>query len=238
MKTTDTSEKSLEVIIEKHLVEVCQYRQSFSNDYDYDRDQCINKRLLFEFIKSTQPTSYETILKRGEDEFLKRLTDQARQRGIIDVPRKGVKDLDLAVHLYHKQPASDLNQKVINLYSANIFSVTRQLHYSLSNNNSLDMVIFINGLPLITFELKKSLDRQNVKHAIKQYQQDRDPKEPLFQFARCMVHFAVGPDLVYMSTHLVGGNAAFLSFNKGLDDGEAYPKDRPRGAGNPNNDVG
>ena len=225
--TTDTSEKGLENIIEKHLLsDNIKYRQAYPNDYD--RDLCLNKRLLFEFIKETQPEAFETIIKRGEDKFLKRLTEQIKQRGIIDVLRKGVKDLDLTIQLYYKQPVSDLNSRAIKQYNSNIFSLTRQLHYSLNNNNSLDMVILLNGLPLITFELKNPWTGQNVKHAIKQYQSDRDPKEPLFQFGRCIVHFAVDPDLVYMATHLNGFNTFFLPFNKGIDNG----------AGNPVNPVG
>jgi len=224
--SSDTSEKGLETVIEKHLVEECLYRASYSTDYD--RDLCLNKRLLYEFIKETQPDAYATIVKRGEEKFLKRVAEQIRQRGIIDVLRTGVKDLDLTVFLYFKKPASNLNQKATELYNANIFSVTRQLHYSLNNNNSLDMVIHINGLPVITFELKNPWTGQNVKHAIKQYQADRDPKEPLFYFGRCMVHFAVDPDLVYMATQLSGFKTFFLPFNKGFENG----------AGNPVNPVG
>ena len=224
--TSDTTEKGLEVIIEKSLLEESRYRQAYSTDYD--RDLCFNKRLLFEFIKETQPIAFETIVKRGEDKFLKRLTEQVKQRGIIDVLRKGIKDLDLTVQLYYKQPSSDLNPNAIKLYNSNIFSVTRQLHYSLNNNNSLDMAILINGLPVITFELKNPWTGQNVKRAIKQYQTDRDPKEPLFQFGRCIVHFAVDPDLIYMSTHLSGFNTFFLPFNKGHNNG----------AGNPSNPKG
>ena len=221
MKPTDTSEKGLEIIIEKWLVDECQYRHSYSADYD--RDLCFNKRLLFEFIKETQPTAFDTIQKRGEEKFIKRLAEQIKQRGIIDVLRKGVKDLDLNVYLYYKQPANDLNQRTLSLYNSNIFSVTRQLYYSLANNNSLDMAIFINGLPLITLELKNHFTGQTVKNAIKQYQTDRDPKEPLFHFGRCMVHFAVDPDLVYMTTALSGFNTFFLPFNKGHNNGAGNP---------------
>ena len=219
--STDTSEKGLENIIEKWLLEDSHYRQSTSSDYD--RDLCLNKRLLFEFIKETQPQAYETIQKRGEEKFTKRLVEQIKQRGTIDVLRKGVKDLDLEVSLYYKQPANDLNQRTISLYNSNIFSVTRQVHYSLANNNSLDMAVFINGLPLITFELKNHFTGQTVKNAIKQYQTDRDPKEPLFLFGRCMVHFAVDPDLIYMATALSGFNTFFLPFNKGHNNGAGNP---------------
>ena len=219
--STDTSEKGLETIIEKHLVEVCGFRQSYSADYD--RDLCINKRLLFEFIKQTQPIAFDTIVKRGEDKFIKRLAEQIKAKGIIEILRKGIKDLDLQINLYYKNPVSDLNQKAQENYQANIFSVTRQLFYSLSNSNSLDMVLFINGLPIITFELKNEWTGQTVKNAIRQYQQDRDPKEPLFAFGRCMVHFAVDSNLVYMASELKGNNTFFLPFNKGVNDGAGNP---------------
>lgn len=219
--STDTSEKGLETIIEKHLVEVCGFRQSYSADYD--RDLCINKRLLFEFIKQTQPIAFDTIVKRGEDKFTKRLSEQIKAKGIIEILRKGIKDLDLQINLYYKNPVSDLNQKAQENYQANIFSVTRQLFYSLSNSNSLDMVLFINGLPIITFELKNEWTGQTVKNAIRQYQQDRDPKEPLFAFGRCMVHFAVDSNLVYMASELKGINTFFLPFNKGVNDGAGNP---------------
>lgn len=224
--STDTSEKGLENIIEKHLVDTCGYRQTYSANYD--RDLCINKPVLFEFIKQTQPDAYDTIVKRGEDKFLKRLAEQIKAKGIIELLRKGIKDLDLQINLYYKKPSSDLNKKAQENYQANIFSVTRQLYYSLSNNNSLDMVILINGLPTITFELKNPWTGQTVKNAIKQYQTDRDPKEPLFHFGRCMVHFAIDPDLAYMATQLSGYNTFFLPFNKGFNNG----------AGNPLNPVG
>lgn len=221
MQHTDTSEKGLETLIETHLCEVEQFARSYSNEYD--RDLCLNKKQLAEFLRATQPEKYDTLLKRGEDKFLKRLSDQVKQRGVIDVLRNGVKDLDLKINLYYKNPASGLNKKAVQRYEANIFSVCRQLYYSSDNKNSLDMVIFINGLPVITFELKNPWTGQNVKHAIRQYQNDRDPKERLFAFGRCIVHFAVDPDLIYMSTKLSGKSTFFLPFNKGFENGAGNP---------------
>ncbi|WP_268225705.1 type I restriction endonuclease subunit R [Sinomicrobium oceani] len=221
MHTTDTSEKGLETIIEKHLINHNGFIASYSADYD--RDLCINEKLLFEFLAATQPSAHDIIIKRGKDKFLKRLSDQIRHKGIIEILRNGVKDLDLRVQLYFKKPTSLLNDKAQKHYSSNIFSVTRQLYYSLENSNSLDMVLFINGLPLSTFELKNQWTGQNVKHAIRQYQTDRDPKEPLFAFGRCMVHFAVDADLVYMTTHLNSTKTFFLPFNKGNNDGAGNP---------------
>ncbi len=221
MQTSKTSEKDLETIIEKHLIEQNGYKPSYSADYD--RDLCINKRLLFEFLAATQPNPYGTILKRGEQKFIKRLTEQIRQKGIIEILRNGVKDLDLRVQLYYKKPTSHLNDKAQKLYNSNIFSVTRQLYYSKENRNSLDIVLLINGLPVSTMELKNQWTGQNVKNAIGQYQTDRDPKEPLFAFGRCMVHFAVDENLVYMSTHLNSTETFFLPFNKGNNNGAGNP---------------
>jgi len=218
---TDTSEKGLEIIIENYLVDTNNFDKSSSKDYD--RDLCINTKILFEFIQQTQPTSYDKIVQRGKDKFLKRLKTQIKQKGIITLLRKGIKDLDLNIHLYYKKPSSDLNQKAITNYNANNFSVTRQLYYSLANSNSLDMVILINGLPIITLELKNHWTGQTVKNAIVQYQKDRDPKEPLFAFGRCMVHYAVDSNLVYMATHLNGTKTFFLPFNKGDNDGAGNP---------------
>lgn len=221
MKTTDTSEKGLEIIIENYLVDHNGYQQSYS--IDYDRDLCINTKILLEFIQETQPDTYSTIVNRGEEKFTKRLSEQIKKKGIIEVLRNGIKDLDLKVNLYYKNPTSDLNQAAKKKYESNVFSITRQLFYSLDNRNSLDMVLFINGLPVTTFELKNQWTGQNVTSAIKQYKNDRDPKEPLFAFGRCAVHFAVDNDLVYMATGLRGQNTFFLPFNKGNDDGAGNP---------------
>jgi len=222
MRTTDTSEKGLEALIEEYLCsEQAGYERAYSNEFD--RGLCINKKHLFRFLQETQPEKHEKILKRGEAKFLKRLSEQVRKRGVIDVLRKGVKDLDLTVNLYYKKPASELNKKAIQRYQNNLFAVCRQLYYSADSKNSLDMVIFLNGLPIITLELKNHYTGQNVKHAIKQYQNDRDPKEPIFTFGRCMVHFAVDPDLVYMATKLEKRNTFFLPFNKGNNNGAGNP---------------
>lgn len=237
MIKTDTSEKGLETLIETALCsETIGYQTAYSNDYD--RELCLIPKQLDAFLAATQPEKYATLQKRGIEKFHKRLSTQIRKRGIIDVLRKGVKDLDLTLSLYYKKPSSSLNKNALKRYEANSFAVSRQLFYSDQNRNSLDMVIFLNGLPLITMELKNHFTGQNVKHAIKQYQQDRDPKEKLFAFGRCMVHFAVDPDLVYMATKLDGTKTFFLPFNKGLDNGVAFPKDQPRGAGNPTNPTG
>lgn len=233
MKFTDTSEKGFQKSIVKYLTNVNHYKESFSSDFD--RDVCVNKAQLFEFIKETQPQSFEVIQKKGERNFLARLDDKIRELGIIEVLRKGVKHYDKTIDLFYRKPVSSYNKRDAVKYSANIFSVTQELKYSLFNENRLDLTIFLNGLPIITFELKNAFTNQAVKNAIRQYQFDRDPKEKLFSFARCMVHLAADTDLVYMTTHLKGKETDFLPFNKGLNNGSPYP---PFGAGNPVNPNG
>ncbi len=218
---TDTSEKELEAIITTSLVSDSNYIPSISKDYD--RDLCLCPAILMQFLQATQPMAHAKIVQRGEDKFLKRVSDQVKQRGIIDVLRNGVKDLDLAVTLYFRQPVSVNNPKAAADYATNIFHITRQLYYSLANSNSIDLVLFINGLPVITAELKNQWTGQSVKDAIKQYQQDRDPKEQLLSFGRCAVHFAADADLVFMAPELKGPATYFLPFNKGTDDGAGNP---------------
>lgn len=222
-----TNEASLEVLIEEHL-KGPQAGYTTAYPTDYDRELCLMPRAVWAFIERTQPDNYAILQRRGPAKFIKRLAEQVKLRGVIDVLRQGVKDLELTVRLYYKQTASNLNATATANYEADNFAVCRQLHYSQANQNSLDLALFINGLPVATFELKNPWTGQTVKHAIRQYQQDRDPKEPLFAFGRCMVHFAVDPALVYMTTHLRGKDTAFLPFNKG--DGH--------GAGNPLNPNG
>ena len=218
MTTTDTSEKGLETLIEKSLLTEAGYIKSLSGDYD--RNYCLDKTQLLQFLRKTQPTQVTRLEtsygKRFEERLFQRISDQIKTRGIVDVIRNGIKAGEVSLILYYKLPSSQLNPQAIQRYNENIFSVTRQLYFSNDQKRrSLDMGIFINGLPLITFELKNNLTTQNVQDAIKQYKTDRDPKEPLFNFARCLVHFAVDDELVYMTTELKGQQTVFLPFNKG-----------------------
>lgn len=231
MSNTDTSEKGLEGLIANSLMADAGYQQGLSADYD--KTYCVDRPKLFAFLSATQP---DAVAKLGigaggltDDKFLKRVFDQVQQRGIVDVLRRGVKHGDTALTLFYKQPASEDNPKAAEQYQANIFSVTRQLHYSKDNKQlSLDLAVFLNGLPLLTFELKNSLTKQTVKDAMQQYRHDRSPGEPLFGFARCLLHLAGDDAQVYMTTHLRGPQTDFLPFNKG-DEG---------GAGNPVNPHG
>lgn len=194
---------------------------------DYDRNLCLIPEDVFDFILATQPKEWGRLKEHYKDEvrarFLQRLSLEIEKRGAIDVLRKGIKDAGVKFKLAYFKPASKLNPDLQSLYLANIFSVIRQLFYSPTTEQSLDLGLFLNGIPLFTAELKNPLNAQNVEHAIKQYKRDRDPRERLFSYGRCLAHFAVDPNLVYVTTHLRGDATYFLPFNQGRD----------RGAGNP-----
>ena len=190
---------------------------------DYDKARCLIPDDVFSFIYATQPREWEKFKKQHEIDaktpFLQRLVSELRTRGTLDVLRKGIKANGCKFQLAYFHPASGLNYELQKLYAANIFSEVRQLRYSERNQNSLDFVLFLNGLPIFTVELKNPFTGQNVENAIQQYRFDRDPHEPLFAFCRCLAHFAVDPDLVYMTSHLEGPKTRFLPFNQGRNGG-------------------
>ena len=233
MKHADTSEKGFQKLIVKALVEEQGYIEGASNDFD--REFCLNVEQLMQFIRASQPDAWETIQKKGERAFLARLDDKLKKEGVVAVLRQGVKHFDKTVDLFYPLPSSIHNVKDQQRYAANIFAVTQELVYTDNNKNRLDLVIFVNGLPLITLELKNAFTHQAVKNAIKQYQNDRSPKDKIFHFGRCLVHFAADTDQIYMTTELKGKATHFLPFNKGLNDGRPSP---PFGAGNPPNPNG
>ncbi len=227
MKLTDTSEKGLESIIVASLVEEAGYVQG--DPKDYDREHAVDLAKLFGFIATTQPDAYTALgLGIGEDgprrtKFLHRLQGEIAKRGVLDVLRHGVKDGPAHVVLFYSTPTPD-NVKAAEQFSANMFSVTRQLRYSSDKTAlSLDLAVFINGLPIATFELKNKLTKQTVSDAVQQYQRDREPKELLFQFGRCVAHFAVDDHEVRFCTHLKGKASWFLPFNKGVGDAAGNP---------------
>jgi len=194
---------------------------------DYDRALCLDPEMLFDFIRITQAKTWEKLKEQhGEyvrERFLKRLVSEIEARGTLDVLRKGVMDLGCKFQLAYFRPETGLNEEHLRLYRGNVFSVIRQVRYSDKNENSIDLVLFLNGLPLFTAELKNPAKNQNVEHAIWQYKKDRDPKEPLLRFGRCLAHFAVDTDLVYMTTRLDGSRTRFLPFNKGHQNGAGNP---------------
>ncbi len=222
---TDTSEKGLESFITNHLVTVNGYVQREFNEYD--RELCLDPTLLFEFLESTQADELVRLKRLHGDSYqqkiARRLVDRIKSKGIIEVLRKGIVDNGVTLKFLFDKPVSDLNPSSHERYAKNIFSVMRQLHFSQSTEQSLDLGIFINGIPVITFELKNELTKQSYQDAIRQYKKDRSPREPLFGFGRCIVHFAVDSEQAYMATHLLGDKTYFLPFNKGADHAAGNP---------------
>ena len=212
------SEKRFETHIEQSL-----NQQGYNSIHfnEYDRTFCLIPNEVIGFVRKTQPKEWEKLeLQYGtdtENKFLKRLTDEIGKRGVIDVLRNGVKDRGSNFNLVYFEPKSGLNKEHQELYKQNQLVVVRQLHYSLNNENSIDMVLFINGIPIITMELKNELTNQNILHSEKQYRKDRDPKEKLLNFKRCVVHFCVDNDRVSMTTELRGEKTKFLPYNKGIE---------------------
>ena len=222
---TDTKEKGLEALIVDWLRDQNGYEQGLPNEYN--KDYAIDEVRLFRFLNATQPEEMTKLqvdsseIKRKQ--FLDRLQGEIAKRGIIDVLRKGVSIYPASLVMFYMTP-SEQNKKAAELFSQNIFSVTRQVAYSNDNMKlALDLCIFINGLPVITCELKNQLTKQNVEDAVEQYQLDRDPRELLFSFKRCMVHFAVDDAEVRFCTKLAGKDSWFLPFNKGHNDGAGNP---------------
>ena len=212
------TEKRFEDHIEAHLNQ-SGYRSL--QPTDYDKSLCLIPNETLQFIQDTQPEVYQRLERQyGEDtpqKLTRRISNQIKSRSVLDVLRKGVKDRGCDFKLTYFQPSSSMNPDHQRFYAQNRFSLIRQLHYSQRNEKSLDMTLFLNGLPLVTMELKNSLTGQTVTDAEKQYRTDRDPREPLFQFRRCVVHFAVGNEKVSMTTHLQGGNTRFFPFNKDIE---------------------
>jgi type I restriction enzyme R subunit len=206
------------------------------NPKDYDRTHALDVVQLFQFLRATQTEKVEKLgignYADGKDinrqKFLARLSSEIGKRGVIDVIRKGVDHGPIHFGLFYGTPSPG-NTKAAGRNAQNRFSVTRQLAYSNDETRrALDLGLFINGLPVATFELKNSLTKQTVEDAVEQYRRDRDPREKLFGFGRCVVHFAVDDAEVRMSTELRGKASWFLPFNKGWNDG----------AGNPPNPAG
>jgi type I restriction enzyme R subunit len=194
---------------------------------DYDRELCLLPRDVVDFVLATQPKEWKKLEQHHgasvREQFLKRLASEIGRRGALAVLRGGIKDSGCKFRLAYFRPASGLNEETRRLHAANLFAVMRQVHYSTANEKNLDLVLFLNGIPIFTAELKNPLTGQDVEDAIRQYKTDRDPREPLLAYGRCLAHFAVDPDLVYVTTELAGAKTRFLPFNLGKFGGAGNP---------------
>ena len=248
MSPTDTSEKGLETLIMRHMTGTAGLAAApnmvadrpppyggagytAGSTQDYDRAHALDVPQLLAFLRATQPEAFKKLALADANDprdinrlkFLARLSGEVGKRGVIDVLRKGVEHGPVHFDLFYGTPSPG-NAKAEKLHAENRFSITRQLAYSMDETRrALDLCLFINGLPIATFELKNSLTKQTVEDAVQQYRRDRDPRERLFEFGRCVVHFAVDDSEVRMCTELRGKGSWFLPFNKGYHDGAGNP---------------
>ena len=225
MPFTNTKESGLEALIVKWLVDHNDYEEG--TNADYNKEYAIDETRLFRFLQDTQPEQMDKLgvfkSEQKKRQFLNRLQGELAKRGIIDVLRNGIKVYPVDLIMFYLTPTEN-NAKARVMFEKNIFSIARQLRYSQDAGKlALDMCLFINGLPVITFELKNQLTKQNVDDAVQQYKDDRDPREVLFSFKRCMVHFAVDDAHIKFCTKLSGKDSWFLPFDKGYNDGAGNP---------------
>lgn len=217
---TGTEEKHLEQHIENYLCKITGEYQSISPDL-YNKENCFIPSELLAFIKATQPEQYKKLQEQHgtqtDQQIIDTLAKNLSKNKTLHTLRNPLRLSGQRIKLLYFKPVSNKTEEHATWYQQNRMSMVRQLQYSTKNKNAIDTVIFINGIPLLTIELKNALTGQYHHNAIKQYMQDRDPKgEKFLEFQRCLVHFAVGTEKVFMTTQLKGSSTFFLPFNQGL----------------------
>ena len=227
--TAQYKEIAFEEAIEWNLLNKGGYAKGNGDQFDPMRG--MEPKGLIDFVKKTQPKEWKTLhdlqKDKAEETLLYDLCKSldSEHEGCLKVLRHGFKCFGKTFRIAYFAPASGLNPETKKLYATNKLTVTRQLKYSNKNENSLDTVLSINGIPIVTIELKNPMTGQTWRNAIHQYKNDRDPREPIFQFKkRALVHFAVDTDEVYMTTRLNGKNTRFLPFNLGKENGSGNPQ--------------
>ncbi|MDK7200413.1 type I restriction endonuclease subunit R [Corynebacterium amycolatum] len=227
----DTSERRFEDEIEYWLTHVGPSEFDLYESRPsagFDKQLGLYPQDLLDFVRETQPQQWERLerihgAKAGE-KFCKRVARELDRRGVVEVLRRGVEDLGARFKLVFFAPGSDLNELLAEKYWANRLTVVRQLQYSTKNTNSVDTVLFVNGIPVVTMELKNQLTGQTYRDAVDQYKRSRPASEVLFGLnRRAVVHFAVDTDQVWMTTKLAGMDTVFLPFNRGFDNGAGNP---------------
>ena len=232
IKTATRETLHREHMVERRIVDGLVAHQGYEErpSAAYDKGLAVDRELVLRFVRTTQPRASEALedLYPGsaEKKFLTRLERALKERGALNVLREGLKFVpNIEIALCHFRPASGLNAKLVTLWEANILSVMTQLRYSTRSENAIDVVLFVNGLPVATIEAKNTLTGTTVKHAERQYSKDRSSAgEPLLQFKRgALVHFALDETHVSMTTRLKNGKTRFLPFNRGRDGGAGNP---------------
>lgn len=221
-----TTEKTFEESLVQSLVEHGGYNLGDASDYSIELGMFKNEVILF--LKTSQPKRWEKISaihdNDTENRVIQRLYKELDLRGSLDVLRNGFVDYGVRFQMAYFSPASSLNPDAVDLYNTNSLKVYRQIYYSNKVQNSVDVVLSLNGIPFTTLELKNQFTGQNVGNALKQYSNTRDSRELLFAFKkRALVHFAVDQDEVFMTTKLDGPNTYWLPFNKGNSKGKGNP---------------
>lgn len=225
----DTTETGFETNIELELITNGYKKRVLEGETSNSfKQHAIDVEELFAFLEDTQEKRMRTLEKSYgstyKEQVLKRIKGQLHKQGLVECLRKGIKDRGVTLQLAYNQPPTNMNKTLNEQYKKNRFNVARQVFYSDKHKNSLDMVLFLNGLPLVVMELKNPLTNQTVEDAMKQLKNDRDPREQLFKFnERVAVYFAVDPDEVFMTTKLDKDKTYFLPFNKGNDGGKGNP---------------
>ncbi len=222
------NEAAFESAIEIYLTEQEGYKSRHHNLFN--REICLDTEVFIEFVKATQPKEWDYLNKIHKDATGKQLIEDlvralnSEHEGTLNVLRHGFKCFGRMIHAAYFAPASGMNPETQRLYQANILTITRQARYSTKHENSVDIVLCVNGIPVVTIELKNQLTHQTFENAIHQFKHDRDPNDILFAFKkRALVHFAVDTDEAYMTTRLSGTHTYFLPFNKGRDNGKGNP---------------
>jgi len=222
-----------EIVLEDHLVAQLVTQQGYleRRPEDYDHASVLDRELVVRFVRETQAEEWAKLEAHygasAEAEFFTQLEKALKQRGTLDVLRSGLKLVPgIRFSLCSFRPASGLNPELMRLYEANLLSVMRQVRYSLNSENAIDVVLFVNGIPVATMELKNRLTGTTFKHAERQYRRERSPAgEPLLTFNRgALVHFALDEDNVSMTTRLMNGPTRFLPFNRGRKGGAGNPE--------------
>jgi type I restriction enzyme R subunit len=198
------------------------------NKADFNPDLGFDRKAILEFVQDSQPNEWARMVSfykgEAENKFIQRLVKELDLRGMLDALRHGITDSGIKFKLAYFKPDSNLNPETIRLYQSNRLYVTRQVNFSSKNQKSIDLLLSLNGLPLATCELKNHFTGQTVQDAIKQYRNDRDPRELLFTFKkRALVHFAIDSDEIYLTTKLDADKTRFLPFNRGFNLGAGNP---------------